>query len=224
MRLVHKNLDITFDITPGIVNTLVVEEPIFYRDIIRDMLLLFDGKRSGFVLSEGIDEIKIKDDIVFCDNFFNFEISKKINTLLLKQFCCKIQADEFKYHEFYQKGYEMLSELALDYNSKIVLTDSLDVNLLLKLYNPCVDLSYCETDVELIIEYVKTLVEFANLKVIFFLGIENYFAKDEIEQIILHCKYNDVSVFLLESNRRYILDDEKCVIVDKDLCEISTFN
>ena len=67
-------------------------------------------------------------------------------------------------------------------------------------------------------------MEFANLKVIFFLGIENYFTKDEIEQIIQHCKYKDVAVFLLESNRRYVLDDEKCTIIDKDLCEISTFN
>ena len=70
MRLAHKNLDTTFDITPGKVNTLVVEEPAFYRKIIRDILLLFEAKRSDFVLSEGIDEIKIKDDIVFCDNFF----------------------------------------------------------------------------------------------------------------------------------------------------------
>lgn len=224
MRLAHKNLDTTFDITPGKVNTLVVEEPAFYRKIIRDILLLFEAKRSDFVLSEGIDEIKIKDDIVFCDNFFSLEIGKKINTLLLKQLCYKIQADGFKYQELYQKGYEMLSELTFDYNSKIILTDNLDVNLLLKLYNPCVDLSYCETDLELLIEYVKTLVEFANLKVIFFLGIENYFTKDEIEQIIQHCKYKDVAVFLLESNRRYVLDDEKCTIIDKDLCEISTFN
>lgn len=220
IRIAHENIDTVFNCSYDKINTLIVENPRFYREIITQFIDSFAGERGKLIFSDGTNEIEVKESIVFCKDFFTFELKKKINNLLLKQIAGKLSADLYNYNVIYQKGYEMLSESISDFDSEIELNETMDLSLFLKLYNPSLRIESEEGGLDSLIRYINALVEFGDLKLIIFSGIENYFDKEELKNLFKHCRYKEVSVFLLESFRRYKFKNEICVIIDKDLCEI----
>ena len=216
------NIENKFECSFNKINTLVIENPKLFRDTIINFLDALQGDSSKIIITKNNDIYKIRNDIVLVNNYFDYNLSKKINSAVNKSLLEKISLNSNKYQQYYQQGYSLFTDLFNDYNASIDINDELDVSLLIKLFNPNIifDCSNSNDRLDSLIKYINALIEFFNLKIVIFVELESYFSIDEIEMIYKHCCYKQVSLFLLQSYHKYNLSNEKVVIIDKDLCEI----
>lgn len=223
IQIVHEKIDTIFKCNFDVVNTLVIENPKFFRHIIGQFAQALKNENSEIVISEGNAQIKGKDYIQFCSNYFEFDILKKLNSILSKQLISKL-ATVFEISSWYQQGYSLLSDILMEYDSHISINELPDYSQIIKLYNPSLQFEKVDDNLQALVKYIDILVEFVNLKLIVFVGIEAFFSKEELIMLFKHCRYKEVSVFMLESTKKYNFDNEKYVIIDKDLCEINNYS
>lgn len=73
---------------------------------------------------------------------------------------------------------------------------------------------------EALLDYLRALSCICNIRVAFILNVKQFLTLEEVRQLYEFCFYEKMYLINLEGQKNYNLEQEKCVIIDKDLCII----
>lgn len=220
MKLVNSkyNLDIEFE--ENISNTLVLENKQHMIDVIQNLILQLKGDEGDFVL---LAEKNVKFDKVveFIANPFEIDFNnKKIVTKLFEQLIAVASECVEEYNFINGKIVGILDDICskIEY-SNVEYNLEYEWKSIFKLYNVRIGENY-NSLCEKIEEYVKVLADILHIKLLIFLNIKEYLTEEEIDNLQKICFYKKIFLLLIESEERFVLDNEKIFIIDKDRCLI----
>lgn len=215
MKLVNSkyNLDIEFE--ENISNTLVLENKQHMIDVIQNLILQLKGDEGDFVLSAE-KNVKFDKAVEFIANPFEIDFNnKKIVTKLFEQLIAVASECVEEYNFINGKIVGTLDDIC----SKIEYYN-VEYNLeyewksIFKLYNVRIGENY-NSLCEKIEEYVKVLADILHIKLLIFLNIKEYLTEEEIDNLQKICFYKKIFLLLIESEERFVLDNENVKIIIK---------
>ena len=147
---------------------------------------------------------------------------KRILTRLYKEL--SEQANTLMYEEYTQINSYIVSflERLLDtVPYHLDMEVDMDLTGILKLYGVKME-SDGVSVIEVMIDYLRALSSICNIHVIWILNLKQFLTVEEVQQLYEFCFYEKIHLINLEGQKNYNLGQEKCVIIDKDLCIIDT--
>ena len=95
-----------------------------------------------------------------------------------------------------------------------------DFTTILKIYNVQID-SETSSLLERLIDYLRAYNKICKVSVFIFVNLKDYLESYELEQLYEFSKYEKLNLLLIESHFSDVLDQEKTLIYDKDMCIIN---
>ena len=222
MKMVNTYYNMEIDILENYITVISVENPIAYAKIIGDMWKQVNGEEGSFILSDAGKVKSISKEMECIFNPFSLDCnSKKITTRLYQEL--KIQADSSLQEESLRLNsgiIEYLDKLtmAVPYNVKYNL--DMDISGILKIYDVGID-GEGQSLLERIVEYIKIVSRLCGNTLFVFVGLKHYLTDNELKELYKTVFYEKVNLVIIEPSHTKNLDEEKCWIIDKDLCIIN---
>ena len=221
MRIIYSKYGIDLYLVENKITTIVIENPSVMSKVIRDISRQVNGEDGEWVLSEQDKIFSVEKSSMFLDNPLMVNSNeKRILTRLYKEL--SEQANTLMYEEYTQINSYIVSflEKLLD-TVPYHLDMEVDMNLtgMLKLYGVKME-SDGVSVLEVLIDYLRALSSICNIHVVFILNIKQFLTIEEVQQLYEFCFYEKMYLINLEGQKNYNLEQEKCVIIDKDLCII----
>lgn len=224
MRLVHKNWEQQVEFKENIVNTIVIENKNYFRELVLELFNSDDLELNNFSLLLEAKNLELSKNIIIINDVFNYELNNKKVTAKILTNLQNIAIENYEYTlEIKNRLVQYFSELSYQSDYNLDFEADIDISNLLKLGNFKVDSDY-DSFLEKFLVYLKTLAHIADYKVIVILNSRLYFSEDELKQIYHYATVNKINILNLEyyiqGNYNKIADYEKIIIFDKDLCEL----
>ena len=221
MRLVVPSNGLNVEFYENNVNVLTIENQSVFSSVMGDLWAQYNGLDGEIILSDNDALLKIPKIVECIFNIYSVNCNdKKIITKI--------------YQEMVQLAGESLTERTAEINELIInyledvlqtvpyrLSQSLelDVSGLLKLYDVKI-----ETEAVPILEnltnYIKLASKVLGKKIFVFSDIKHYLCREELIALYELAFYEKVYILIIEGDDISHLENEKHVIVDKDLCVI----
>ncbi len=218
IRLKHKDLEYSFDLNPGDIVDLTIENPVFYRAFVNDLL---GEDEEKIVVSEDGNGIEFhKHALVVTDLFTINPNSKKVLAAIYKKLDSSLLSGERKekFDEINAKISEFLKEMSNDFDGTVIFNDNLALPQLLGELDFKFDYDD-STFLTSFISYIRAWREAMDLKLMFSLNLFSLLSQSEVISLSKELSYLGISLV----NVSYIhkkVEGIKSVIVDNDLCEI----
>lgn len=220
IKVIHSLLSIDIVLDSQHLNVLVIENPNMLVSFVEEINFALEGISEEISIVENNQKLKDNSKIFFATDIFNLDFNnKRIQNAIFKKLCFELLKQEYPLNQVICETISILEQAITNIDSPISFNPEIDINAFLKCFSPMIDNEY-DLLVEKLVNFINVLVEFTNLKVIIFLNLQCFLSESHIENLLKHCKYKDVALFLIESSHQYKFKDEKCIIIDKDLCEI----
>lgn len=220
MMLAHPQIQTVFDFSESMVQTLVIEEPRFFRDFLRDIQLQIEGYEGTAVLSEKYEPIEMSKHAELIDSFLTFEINRKP---LLTKLIARLEKQSVK-DEFYFRTAELLAEaekliqdIAFDLPCDVVCS-KMGMGSILRAVGPELPDDY-ENDLERLLDYMELTREFERDRLFVLVNLRSYYSDAAVEAFLQTVLSHEFHVFLVDSTSRERLSNEKRTSIDSDLCE-----
>ncbi len=220
MKLSHIDFQTVFELE-NTVNVLVIEEPKTFTKYCREIVDAIEEDGGNFCLFEREQPVKMGKYCAFVANFFALEMeSKKITNKLFADLK-GVAETEYATQWYKLKGeiYQFLSNLNSSSQYSLEYDEENDVVSLLKAFN--VRLFQEENSfLERLVSYIKIGTRYLGIKQYFFVNLKCFLPAEELLLLYKEAALEGVGIFLLENTLRDKLENEKIVVIDKDLCEI----
>lgn len=200
---------------------LVIENPRFLREIIKDLAISEEEKEISISVDGKVLNFDKNLDVIFNPLKLDFN-SKRAMTTLLK-FLLKTSLSE----DFYLATNKLKTKI-VKYFSKIVeagdfefevSADDFTMDSIAKAVS--IHIVGDEDDfVELLTDYVSMMAELANIKLFIFVNLRSFVSDEDLERFHHNLDNHQIDVLLLESVSRRSLEGIARLVVDIDLCEI----
>lgn len=219
MKVYIKALNIKFDLAIDRTNTLIIENPKNYREIILNLLQSYEEDNEDWIFSENENIYKTSQCVSIITSIFDIEFyNKKLQKVVLDELY-KIAVGE----KYYKKTSKLLSDIEnylyeleweMDYNLDISFENFRDI-----LKTGVKNILEPEEVVERILVYIKLAARLMKTKCLIFIGSQKYFTEAEwkmfenaaiCEEIYLFCIGNE-EVFA--SHNKIIIDKDWCYVV-----------
>ncbi len=220
MKLVHYDLENSFDLSSDKVNVLVLESEKQFFDFCEELINQYNGEDGRFCLSKGETTIPLSKAINIVSDYFSLNYNDKKS--VSKLYASLKDTIEQKFISEYQEILQRLADLCEKSNSECdVRLDygEEDITGLLKSYG----VKFIDDEPTLIsrlVNYMRILTSFSNIQCFVFFNLKTFLCEDELLQLYKEAELNDICLFLIENTLKPKLPQEKTVIVDRDLCEI----
>lgn len=222
MKLSHTEIERCIEFEENKINVLVIENAAFFTEIINELNNQIKKIEGRFVLSRNLKEIKIDRKCELVIDFFNLTFnSSKIKKELYNRLE-SVSVNEKNYLEsneiknrIIKFCYEIEDEIDFDLDINEEFTFK-DIFKAIKLKINDENFSFSEN----LIEYMNIFEKFIGIKLFIFVNLKNFLSEKDLELFYQFIFYNKYKVLLIESNDSKKLDQEKKIIIDKDLCEI----
>lgn len=220
MILCHPHIETAIDLTIHKVNTLVIENPKFFRSVILGLHDQLSGLSGDFVLSESGKELNLGALTEIIDNCICLNMNSKA-------LVGKISAamEQLAYSEdFYLETANMLHHVEQYIND---LSFRLDCDVqcshhtiagLLKASGLIIREEY-ESHLEKIVDYMELAREFNGHSLFIFVNMRTFFSNNEIGEFFDTVLAHNYNVLLVDGVSTNILKEEKRITIDADLCE-----
>lgn len=223
MKLIHNDfIGIEFDFYNNqFINLVIENSKDFYEFTHQLYLQIEENQELGWVLSKDNKIESISKNVLFINDYFNFDLNnKKINNLINQNIL-----EFFKERDYYKNFALINNEISL-LEQEILL--NIDLPLICEkefFYEDLIKLLEFKINenisfIEKIITYIDIFIKLKKIEIVCFVDIFSYLTKDEVSQLIKQLKYMEVSGFFLENSVKLKLDDLKTVIIDNDFCII----
>ncbi|EEI81954.1 type II-A CRISPR-associated protein Csn2 [Anaerococcus tetradius] len=222
MILTSEYLEKSFEIKEQRLNTIVLENKIYYRKIIQAVRDTINLDLKEFVLYEDEEEVKLNKIAELITNVFN--INPNDNKILAKLY--EKLGQEITYEDIYcyNRNFKsalskLLEELSMlsEYDFKY---EDVDYKYIFKAVGLEIDTKFTGLMAN-IIEYLDISHKLLNKKIFFIVGIDDYFEERELYDLNEYLCYNDIIVICLQNRLdRDLLPNENLRIIDEDLGEI----
>ncbi len=220
--MVHTELNTVLSLEEGRPNVLVVENPLFLRRLLTDLLLVLAGNEGNYILSEGEKLLSMAKNVDLVLNPFALEINKRRVLTKLYEDLSKIAMDAEHYMATQEiRGaitkylYELLyaSDLPLTFNEDFHIKDIIQA----------VNIKFDETGttmLERLTAYFNVMHNFLGIKIFCFAHLATYLTREELAMLFHEAAYRKIHLCLLESRYSTKIGEEKLLLVDSDLCEV----
>lgn len=223
MKLVHQDYSFCLDFGQIPIQALVAERPDTFLELIELFMSQVNGEDGKFVLSEGVDIIRIDRYALILTDYLSLDLNpKRVQTELAKRLKL-VAMDEDHYvntMELITAIQTYITSIILDFDATLVIDEQLEVGGIFKLCGVGFDDSSRLVS-ERIISYMRIMHEFLGIKLFAFVHLLSYLPIEEWGEIVSQLNYEGFSLLLIENNRNDDYnEDMKWSIIDKDLCEI----
>ena len=221
MRIIYSKYGIDLCLEENKITTIVIENPSVMSEVIRDISKQVNGEDGEWILSDQDKIFSLEKSSIFLDNPLMVNSNeKRILTRLYKEL--SEQANTLLYEEYTQINSYIVSflERLLDtVPYHLDMEVDMDLTGILKLYGVKIE-SDGVSVLEALLDYLRALSCICNIHVVFILNIKQFLTIEEVQQLYEFCFYEKIYIINLEGQKNYNLEQEKCVIIDKDLCII----
>lgn len=221
MKLVYHDISELLEIDKGEVYNLVVENPKFFYEIVRDLKVQIEGFDGKWILSENDNLLSLKNKCDLVIDFIDFKANKKSLTNKVLHLLNEFALD----NKYIDETTKLLSKIeryiyCLSENLDVdVICDAITIQQITKAVGISVVLDG-ESLVEQIYSYMKVVREVLGEKLFIFINLKAFVPKNELEWFCKTVKVHDYSVLFFD-NKIYDLNiGGKQLIIDNDLCEI----
>lgn len=224
MKLVHPELSfcIDYDNTESLIKVCVIESPVRWRELQKEMIAQYTEGTGNWVLSEDDKELKFNKAVEMIFNPLQLEENqRKIISVFLKSF-----ADKAVSEEHWRDGQELNSniqmffaKLEMEYSFSYHIDPEVDFVALSKAMGLQIEADYT-SDLDRLVQYCIMVKELLHPRLFVFWNLRSYFLEEEIEMFYEEVRRREWKVLLMERFLSQKLDGEKCYIIDKDNCEI----
>ena len=221
MRIIYSKYGIDLYLEENKITTIVIENPLVMSEVIRNISRQVNGEDGEWILSEQDKIFSIEKSSIFLDNPLMVNSNeKRILTRLYKEL--SEQANNLMYEDYTRINSYIVSflERLLDTGPyHLDMEVDMDLTGILKLYGVKIE-SYGVSVLEALLDYLRALSCICNIHVVFILNVKQFLTLEEVRQLYESCFYEKIYLINLEGQKNYNLEQEKCVIIDKDLCII----
>lgn len=222
MKLVHPDLRFQIEFTENTVPVCIVESPVRWREMQKEMMSQCRGEDGSWVLSIGDKELKMNKSVEMILNPMQLEENQRRISNGVLQSISQMAVNE----RYWEKSQELntaiqsfFAELEMEYPFEYQINEEIDFSALAKAMDFRIEQEY-ETDLERLLQYCILVREILNAKVIIFWNLHNYFSIQELESLYQEIMARKWNVLLMETAVVQKIPVEKHYIIDKDNCEI----
>ena len=219
MKLVSDKIQSCIHFVEGKFNSIIIESPDVFREVIQDFVSEMNGIETGLVLSKDNMPIKIANNVELLMSYIPFEVNTKKLLTSLQNVLEKEAVNE----ENYLKTQELLTEIEtymdkLSFRLPVNLEYKISVSNLLKMAAPKLNLEQVE-GIEKIFEYMQFYREVLGDRVFVFVNLRSHYNRNDV------CNFVNTSVthkysLLLIDNKEFPLEEcEERLVIDQDYCE-----
>lgn len=225
MKIVWSRYGLEVTMRENQINTIVLEDPSAFLQFMQTVLQQLEGEEGDLILSEEDKILPFSKNIIMIDNPLTINCNeKKILTKLYKELenivnmelCEKysiVNTDVVQFMESVMNAVPY--HLEMDYQ--------IGVGDLLKAYN--VKIATEESDpVERMIDYLRAMHTICNINIVLVLNLKQFYTLEQVQQIYEFCFYEKIYLISVEGIKSYLTQEEKYVIIDRDLCLIQSEN
>lgn len=224
MKLVHPDFTLPIiEENSYICYEWIMESPEYFSRYVQELFNQMNGGEGNFVLSSDEKELDISKTMEIIVNPLSVNINdrKIINKL---------------YSELSQTAYDSENYLATQGiladiqkyflnleqagNYMLEMDSEIDITALFKALNIKLEI-FADDFFEMLNQYIKIAAELMKKKIVVFVNLGSYLSKEQLEELLKNAAYNEIILLLIENQQKdYFLEDTKCIIIDKDGCEI----
>lgn len=220
MMLAHPEMETVFDFEKDCVQTLVIENPDFFRSLLKDIAGQLEGFSGDAVLSSDYSPIPFSQHAELIDSILSFQLGRKT---LLNKAISRLESVALS-ETFYARTVELLSnleclfaDLAFDLPCDVVCA-KMNIGSILK----AAGVEFCddyENDLERLLDYMEIVRELDREKLFIFVNLRSYYPDEEICAFLDTAMRHEYRVLLVDSSDHSLLPNEIRTTVDADLCE-----
>lgn len=219
--LVNTFYNLELRLIENAITVLSVEAPSAYQKIMHDFWQQYNGNEGSFILSENGKELKIQKNVECIYNPFSVNLNdKKILTKL--------------YHELSLQGDSLLQEDGIELRESIIsyfdkLLNTVPYNItynfefelssIIKALDVQTD-STTDTLTEKLCSYMNLLQQLYGISIFVISNLKCLLQNTDLQLLYEYAEYNKINLIIIEPIHTPHIKDEKCWIIDKDLCII----
>lgn len=221
MTLSCYELQTPLEIGEGKTVTLVIENPVFYRNFVNDLLMQTKDLASRFMLFDGDKDLSLSKDAEIITDIFHISfdsrtLQNKVNQIVSEEYVASYADSTDILSRINEIGAELLSSLDFEANY----TPLTDFNGIIKLLGFAVDIQGMSLP-ERIMEYTDFLNLHCGKRFFVILNLKSALTQSEFSEFAKMAEYKKISFLLIESHQTEICDERESIrIIDRDLCEI----
>lgn len=221
MKLISSMFPGKVEIDENHVFSFVIENKSLYLRVLKDIYYQTMGKSGEIILSEDSAVLSISGNIELITDFVTFEPNNK---RLLGR-VNKMLEEELNDGELFGETMDVITRIerliykATDSFPFDLSLDGITTSNLIKMVSPKI-IDDSESEIEKVLNYMEIVREILGNRLFVMVGMRSFFSNEEMQGFIdtvLSHKYN---VLLMESSENDILNGEKRLILDNDICEI----
>lgn len=222
MKLVHPELSFQIDFSDVEIPIFVVESPIRWRTMQRELLAQNQGADGKWVLSEMDEEIKISKFVEIIINPIQLDENQRRISNAFLQSLSKTASNEI----YWKKGQELnagiqtfFSELEMYYPFEYHINPEIDFPALAKAMGIRIENEY-GNELERLVQYCILTQEIMHTKLFIFYHLHDYFTDAELRLLYKEIQTRHWNVLLVEPLMHEKIVGERHYIIDRDNCEI----
>lgn len=213
-----KGLDSTIQITSGKIVQIVIENNIFYRNLIFDIAHNVEDRIIYSI------NYTLKDPYVhslLLKSFLHIDYNdKKILNIIYKEISkSNTSKNKENLNSINTEILNILEDISLDIPVPIKYNLNIEIEKLLALYNFSFEVEENISYLELFLNYLKINREIKQYDFIISFGLIDFFDQEEISLLKTELELMNLSIIDIKSNDQNAFEIEK-VVIDSDLCEI----
>lgn len=220
MKFAHPQLDNVLTAGDEYVSTLVIEQPQFFRTLLKDIDTQLTGGKGCTVLSQDNQILPFDRHAEIIDSFLHFQIGRKPLLTKLVNRLEALATDGENYFRTAQLTAELekyITELAMDLPCNVYCSKIGFGGILRAVGVDVVDDS--ESDLERLLDYMELTRELEHERLFILVNLRSYYADTEVEVFFTSVIAHGFLVLPIDSVSRPLLKNERRVTVDDDLCE-----
>lgn len=222
MKLAHYFFREPFEWNGQNIHTLVIENPVLYRNFVSGMIEQQGGMDGMFVLSNNDEIIDFHKNVELITDVFSVDPceNKRIINAMQKELV-DIADHEFPHElmELYEKIHSLISEAVFSCGMDATFDEINDISPIIKLYNVRPDIEDHSLLGKLLI-HMELCEKYLKKKLFIILNLHSCCSQEELNYFFKDAVYRKNNILLLETHLEEVSTYEKVLIVDKDMCEI----
>lgn len=220
MKLVHPDISTILNTDDAGVQTIVIENPIFMRAFVQDIISQINGLSGKLVLSKNDRPIEFSKNAELIQDVVGFDINQKslltkiINSLEKES---RLPGNDYQSQHILQEIELFIDQLAFSFPCNISYS-KLGMGMLLKSVGIQLQDDY-DNILERIIDYMELVREFDKDKLFITLNLRSFISDTECKMFIETLVSHELNLIMIEGYDHTMLEGEKRLTIDQDLCE-----
>lgn len=222
--MILKYKDWSFSIPLKGVNTLIIENPKLFREMLTDINNQYAGMEGGFYLYDDFKEYSVNKELELINSPLLQSVNdKKIISKLYEELKREIVESEYeRFKEIENNIIGFLKKLIFNSNVELDINESIEISDVLKISGVKIQDQFFDFNLTgKLLQGLIVLDIFIHPKAIVCINIRDLFSKEEWEEFVKEVILRGINLVIIESHHNgVVISDEKIYTIDKDLCEI----